>query len=477
MKQALDTIMRIAIYIRVSTMDQVEGYSLDNQRERLTAFCKAQGWEDVTVYMDDGESGTNMDRPGLKRLIRHVEEKKINGVVVLKLDRLSRKQKDVLYLLEEVFEKHGVIFKSATEPFDTSTPLGKAMIGVLAVFAQLERDMIVERTVGGKLQRIRSGKWPGGHSPFGYRWPGEGDDLEVVPDEAETVKEIFKRFIDGESYNQLGIWAQEKHPSFTFDSTIIKRVISRPTYAGKMRYSGNTYDSSTEAIIDEDTWQDSQRELMRRDGGLPPRGEYLLTGLCRCNLCGSSVVHETKQYRNKSSGKIYYKDYICCKAQKFKPYSCNMGYHQRVKIENYIIDEIKATVSYPEKILTQLDNGSDDDNTELIRALEQRIKSAESGLENLLEAIQLGIVKAASVAKRIRDLEEDKAAAESSLDELRDKKSPSRATIDVSFVQEVGELWNELTEEEQKIALRKLIISVKVNARGENPEIIWNLST
>jgi Site-specific recombinases, DNA invertase Pin homologs len=465
--------MRVACYLRVSTLDQVQGYSLDMQRERLEAYCKAQGWGDFTFYMDDGESATNLDRPGMRRLIRHVEEKKIDAVIVLKLDRLSRKQKDVLYLLEDVFEKNGVAFMSATEPFNTATPLGKAMIGILAVFAQLERDMIVERTVGGKLQRIRGGKWHGGHAPFGYMWPGEGDHLEVVPDEAETVREIFRRFIDGASYSELAKWAQDRHPSHTFDAGVIKRLISRPTYAGRMLYSGTIYESGTEAIIDEKTWADSGKELKRRNDGLPPRGEYLLTGLCRCGLCGSSVVHETKQYKHKKNGKIYHKDYICCKSQKFKPYSCNMGYHQRIKVENYIINKIKNMSTYADDMKNQLRH-TENDNTEIIKSLEARIKSAETGIENLMEAIQIGAVKASAVAKRIKDLEEEKEAAESSLYELEEADSETSDSVDVSFIQEIGDAWDQWTEEEQKIILRKIILSIKINHRGQDPEITFN---
>lgn len=469
--------MRVACYLRVSTIDQVQGYSLDMQRERLEAYCKVQGWDDHTFYMDDGESATNIERPGMRRLIRHIDEKRIDAVIVMKLDRLSRKQKDVLYLLEDVFEKNGIIFKSATEPFDTSTPLGKAMIGVLAVFAQLERDMIVERTVGGKLQRIRGGKWHGGHAPFGYQWPEEGDDLIIVMDEADTIRDVFKGFIDGDSYNSLAKWAQGKHPTHTFEASVIKRLISRPTYAGMMLYSGNVYESSTEAIIDKQIWEESQRELKRRNEGLPPRGEYLLTGLCRCSLCGSSVVHETKQSKNKKTGKVYYKDYICCKAQKFKPYSCAMGYHRRIEVEDYIINKIKTIGSDANNIKEQLKSQTDNDNSELIHALESRVKAADSGLENLMEAIQIGAVKASAVAKRIKDLEDEKEAAEKSLEEFRDKEPVVNESVDISFIQAIGDAWDEMTEEEQKIVMRKIIVTVKINPRGSEPEIMWNLST
>lgn len=155
--------MFAAIYVRVSTEEQAEqGYSIDVQKERLIAFCKSQGWEDYKLYIDDGYTGTNTNRPALKRLIRHIEAKKVHTVVVYKLDRLSRKQKDVLSLIEDVFEKNNVAFASSSEKFDTSTAFGKAMIGILAVFAQLERDMIIERTTSGRRQKISKGIWSGG---------------------------------------------------------------------------------------------------------------------------------------------------------------------------------------------------------------------------------------------------------------------------------------------------------------------------
>src|SRR5579875_2069397 len=136
--------MSVALYCRVSTEEQaVSGFSIDHQKERLIAYCKSQGWDNFSIYVDDGCTGTNLDRPQMQRLIRDVQAGLINTVLVYKLDRLSRKQKDVLYLLEDLFERHQVVFRSATEPFDTSTSLGRAMIGILAVFGQLERDTIV----------------------------------------------------------------------------------------------------------------------------------------------------------------------------------------------------------------------------------------------------------------------------------------------------------------------------------------------
>lgn len=459
--------MRVGLYLRVSTLDQVEGFSLEAQNDRLTAFCKSQGWDDTTIYMDDGKSGTDMDRPALKRLIRHCEEKKIQAVVVLKLDRLSRKQKDVLYLLEEVFEKNNVIFKSATEPFDTSTPLGKAMLGILAVFAQLERDMIVERTVIGKMQRVIGGKWNGGHAPFGYRYNEDTEELEVVEDQADIVRKIYAMFVRGESLNSISIWAQERVSSRFFHNRMIKDIIKRPLYIGKVFYSGSVYDSDVTPIMSEDDWKLAQIELKRRDEGLKPRGSYLLTGLCRCGICGSSIVHESKTRYIK--GSKYYSDYMVCHKQKYKPYDCTMGYLKRQVVEDFIINEIKTITNDVNKVKVE------DDNAGIIKALESRIATAEQGLENLYEAIQNGIVKPSAVAQRIKDLEDEMTAAEKQLDDIKD--SPNIQRVDVSFIKQIGEAWHVLDHEEQKTVIRNIILGIKLYPKGKEPEIMWNTNS
>ena len=138
--------MNVALYIRVSTQEQAkEGYSIGEQTERLEKYAQAHGWTVFKKYTDPGYSGANMQRPALKQLIQDAKSHKFEKVIVYKLDRLSRSQKDTLMIIEDILLKNDVDFVSMNENFDTSTPFGKAMIGILAVFAQLEREQIKER--------------------------------------------------------------------------------------------------------------------------------------------------------------------------------------------------------------------------------------------------------------------------------------------------------------------------------------------
>ncbi len=190
--------MKIACYCRVSTENQVENYSIDEQRERLAAFCKAKGMENAEFFVDAGWSGGNLDRPAMRLMLEKIRLGEIQSVAVYKLDRLSRSQKDTLYLIEDVFERYGVSLVSLCENFDTGTPFGKAMTGILSVFAQLEKERIAERFTMGRVGRAKSGLFHGGgNAPTGYDYVN--GHLEINEVEAAAVREIFARFLKGES--------------------------------------------------------------------------------------------------------------------------------------------------------------------------------------------------------------------------------------------------------------------------------------
>lgn len=218
----------IALYARVSTDEQAEhGFSIDSQKDRLEAYCKSQAWEDYRFYVDDGYTGTNTDRPALQLMLTHIKEGKIQTVVVFKLDRLSRKQKDVLQLLEDQFEKNKVAFKSVTEYFDTASPLGKVFLGILAAFAQFERDTIVERVTNAMVTRTKKGLWNGGPPPFGYRYDIELKKLLIHPEEAEIVREVFKKFIQGYSYGKISDSIINRLPNYQVNYAFVRRIATR----------------------------------------------------------------------------------------------------------------------------------------------------------------------------------------------------------------------------------------------------------
>lgn len=140
--------MKAVGYVRVSTHEQTsDGVSLSLQEEKIRLFCQAKDWQLIEICRDEGKSGKDLKRASMEDLIRDAKGRQFEAVIVYKVDRLSRRQRDLWYLLDDVFEPNSVGFMSVNEPFDTTTAVGKACLGMFVVFAQLKRDMISERTM------------------------------------------------------------------------------------------------------------------------------------------------------------------------------------------------------------------------------------------------------------------------------------------------------------------------------------------
>ena len=302
----MDNTKKAALYIRVSTDAQYEeGYSVEAQKQKLEQYCKLKDITDYEFYIDGGWSGSNIDRPEIKRMIDEIVGGKVGAVIVYKLDRLSRSQKDTIFLLEEVFNPHDCSFISLNENFDTTTPYGKAMIGILSVFAQLERENIRERTRMGMHERVRSGCWMGGGKvPFGYNYDANKDIL--VPNEhAEDVRQIIDLYLQGYSTTQLA-----KMFEVSCDRQITN-ILDRVTYLGKISFNGEIIDGLHEPIIDEHTWNLVREERRKRSTKGIVTSSYLLTGLIYCGKCGARMRY---QKWGKNGLKIY-----CCSQQHSRP--------------------------------------------------------------------------------------------------------------------------------------------------------------
>jgi site-specific DNA recombinase len=307
--------MKVAVYVRVSTEEQAkEGYSISAQKERLTAYCMSQGWEIVNFYVDEGYSAKNMDRPELKRMIKHIQEGLIECVLVYRLDRLTRSVLD-LYKLLELFEKHNCKFKSATEVYDTTTAMGRMFITIVAALAQWERENLGERVRMGMQEKARQGKWVPNQAPYGYDIDLENDKLKINAFEASVVRRIFDMYLSGMGtskiaaiLNQEGIKTKN---NANWRSFSIRYILRNPLYAGKIRWNVRVnpdqyFEVETEAvpaIISEEMFMRTQKMLDARRKKHPraATSEYIFSGVAKCARCGSPLFGK----RNARGVKFY----------------------------------------------------------------------------------------------------------------------------------------------------------------------------
>ena len=434
---SMKTTNKVAIYVRVSTASQAEeGYSIDEQKDKLEAYCQIKDWKIYDVYVDGGFSGANTQRPELERLISDAKRKKVNIVLVYKLDRLSRSQKDTLFLIEDVFAKNDVAFISLQENFDTSTPFGKASIGMLSVFAQLEREQIKERMMLGKEGRAKNGKsmsWT--TIPFGYDYSKETGILSVNPTQALIVKRIFTEYLNGKSVVKIirDLNAEghvgRKRP---WGETITKYLLKNETYLGKSKYKGKVFEGQHDAIISQELFDLVQLEVEKRqisafekyNNPRPFRAKYMLSGLMKCGYCGASLgIYVTTKNRG---GLSKYKYQCRHRFSKDKKIRCNSGWYSKDELEKRVIKELerlKFDPKYKEETLAKKDETIkvEDIKKQLERINKQVSKLTELYLDEIITRKELD-EKNAKIKTERQYLEEQLENQKSNVMSIRKRK-------------------------------------------------------
>lgn len=450
--------LRVALYRRISTLTQMEkGYSLEAQLERMLAYCKAKDYEVVMNIADPGYSGSNLERPGIARLIEAAENKVVDVVVVYKLDRLSRSQRDVLYMIEDIFLPNGVSFVSISESFDTTTPTGKAMVGLLSVFAELERSSITERFMSGRQQRARRSYWHGGGTePIGYDYK-EGH-LIVNEDEAYQVKVVYEMYAAGSSLTEISFHMQDqgyhtKHGGWNYLSTIAN-ILDNPLYAGLIHFDGVVVPGSHKPIVSKQLNQKvkAMRERAKIMAYKQTDSKHLLTGMVFCYHCGA------RYFAKKDKTRYYY----CCHSRAKSNKA--MVKDPNCKNENWRAADIEAEVV--RQLLEAAQNGVNregipDFQTAIFRqieAIDDEIQAATALYNDDSQSIE-------QIAARINDLTMKKAKL------LQQAKLPERAENPERLLQEIPHTWNLYDTAQRKKVLAQLVNRIIID--GKKVYIEW----
>lgn len=463
---------RAALYIRVSTLEQAqEGYSVGEQRERLIAYCKAQDWLIADIYVDGGYTGSNLNRPGIQKLMSETE--KFDVVLVYKLDRLSRSQRDTLYLIEEIFRPNKVDFVSMQESFDTSSPFGKAMIGLLAVFAQLEREQIKERTWMGRVARAKTGlHHGGGNIPIGYDY--EDGKLIVNPYEAEQVRKIYEWYLSGASLKAITDKLQDagytnKYSSYNSWSSV-RNILENETYIGRLHFGDVVVDHAHEAIITEEQFNAAQilRGKRREQFGSHAfQSKHVLTGLLFCGHCGG-------RYYLRNTGKYsYYACYSRTKQMKnmIKDPNCQNKIWRAQDLEPIIEEKILALLRNP-KIAKELAAGKPkapapvSKNTDIGR----RIREIDRQIGKLMELYQQDDIPPELLGEKINRLYGEKTALENSIAPVKETDAMPLDLV-AELITNAAEIWDFADENQKRRILQSLISRIVLT--DDQVDIEW----
>lgn len=478
--------MKVAVYIRVSTQEQAqEGYSIEAQTSRLQAYCQAKDWTVVGNYTDAGYSGSNTNRPALQRLLGDVAAGLIDCVLVYKLDRLSRSQKDTLMLIEDRFLAAGVSFVSMSENFDTSTPLGRAMVGILSVFAQLEREQIRERMSLGRAERAKNGYWHGGgRPPFGYTYSQEDGLLHVNSIEAEIVRECYVLFMQRTPITTICNTLSKKYGR-VITQTIAQSILSTPLYTGVICWEGETYEGRHEALVTNDTfaaaqrlWADRRRIAESKPDPFKPR--HLLGSLLVCGNCGARYIAKGN-YSGRGKNRRYYPYYTCYSRakthhEKVVDVSCRNPSYPCEELDALIMEEV-LSIAKDQSAFLVLVNAQKPQIFPLGKrdTLLRRIDDLDAQIRRVLDLYQLGTIGIADIKERMAALEKEKTAL---TDQLKADTSEQSALLPSSVARTLLDDFVRVADSGDVKLIRRvlceLIKDIIVLPDKGGIQIVWN---
>jgi len=485
----LDTVNNIVdLYIRVSTTEQAEeGYSVGEQEARLRAYCEAYGYTIHAIHIDPGISGATLDRPGIRKVINDVRNRKISKVIVWKLDRLSRSQKDTLILLEDVFIPNNCDFISLMESFDTSSAIGRCIVGILAAFSQMERENIKMRTTMGRQARIRQGHFHGSHCPIGYNFKPHSNDLDINPYTANMVKDVYKRFLSGESISSIARAMDAKYGSSSFDwkhNTAVRRVLSNPVYMGKVQIKGTYFQGIHKALVSEADWY-AASALHAHNKALHKRtfhyktangsaADHLLTGLLFCGDCGARMYARRVSKTNKK--------YVCHSVARtsdamIKSDNCTNRLHPYTvaDLDSIIINEImKLSLdrTYFDDMLNEISDETDD-NISTQDIIKEKLEDTDKQIDRLLNLYQTGLIDITDIQIRLGELQKERKLLEGQLESEKVKPAP-----DIEKTWDTLSTFSDILENGAAEDIHNIIHSLidKIVVLNEEITIYWSFS-
>lgn len=465
-------------YLRVSTDRQAElGYGLDIQEKEIVRYAQLSGWTNLVLFIDDGYTGTKMtDRPALAAIMDTIKKYnsgksnvRIGTFAVARIDRLGRTLLGTLQFIQDYIvskkdskgstinnNRDDINFISVAENYcriERNNPQGKFLLMLFASLAEFDRDQIVKKLKDGMISRVEAGKWPGGGNiPYGYNYNKATGMLEVIPEQAEKIREIFRLYIDEKMSPQkiatrLGFKGEK----------IVMNILRRKSLTGCIEYKGKEYQGLHDAIISLDKWEEAQDEIATRSVHRTD-SEHLLSGLLQCGECGSRMRYQ--KWNKQGDCKI-----VCYSTQKStqesKPYlvkdeSCDQERFWASDVEEAVVETL-FQMSY----LASQQPSSSKPHFNPMEAIMRELKAEKMKLGRLYDfddEDEDDVLKDKILATkaRIKELER----------QLRDEQQKATITKKVekakNIIRNLKEQWPNMTAQERQNVCQELIEKIVV---------------
>lgn len=493
---------RRVVYGRNSTEDQVEKGTIENQVNYLRTRAQLEGWDLVGFYLDEGVSGTVPlpERPAGRRLVEDARGGVFDEVILYRLDRLGRTVR-VLLEAHDLLKATGVTIRSATEPFDTHSPIGEFVFQLLGSIAQLERATILERTQMGRERVVRSHRrWVCGRIPYGY---DADENRSLVPSEhlveaigcteADLIRQIFDRLAAGESTRQVALWINDlaiprvhrypngrvKVTSDPWSPTLIWQIAQNDIYLGEGQITTKQgpIPYTCQPLVGRST-RDQAREALHR-GKIYQRKyvtrPWLLNGLITCGNCGGryiGITHHDPETR-------YY--YYACTHQNKKPWRgerCKAKQIRALDIEKRVEDYCRYWLAHPTELLHHAYEAltkrqAEAENLEPQRlALQGQIVEKEREKERVLALYRRGRITIDEADEQLDEIGRERVALQARLDALRSRDDlasllSARIRAEEEMLRDLGLEWDALSFDEKRQAVRSALVRIDVHTEGD----------
>ena len=402
---------------------------------------------DKGIVNDDGYSGKDLKRPGIQSILKDIQSKKsFDGIIFFRLDRLTRNPRD-LYGMIDIFKAEDIAFLSVRENLDSSTAIGRVVIGIIGLLSAFERELTGERVKASAIARARQGKWVAGKPPYGYIQVNDGERLsngrqphriELDKTLAPHFKMIFEMAADNQSLSTIGNELIKREVS-TANGNIwrkqtIAKILKNPFYKGMISYSGEINKGNHEAIVDEELWRKANKIISANLPGhrfLKVQQDYshLLKGILFCGKCGSYFV--STHARGKMGNKFYY--YECSRAR--QKLGCDTKRISATSFDQAVIDFLGRASKDQNIIINAVGNAMKHSSTQLdkydkeIRQLKKKLEKAKDSADKLLNlAIEKVITKGRTYSEKMDTLETEIIVLEDKLGKAQARRKAADMT-------------------------------------------------